>query len=141
MSRTVLISVDIANLHAYQAPISTMIEYVRPDDQLVLMTVVENVSSGYISSFLPKDIGAAAEAAAKEDLRDFSAKHFPNHTEKKHVVGNGNVYESVIEVGAKAEADLIMAIERRVKHNEVPVFGPNAARIARHAHCSVLIIR
>lgn len=141
MSRTVLISVDIANLHAYQEPIKTMVEYVRPDDHLILMTVIENVSSGYISSFLPKDIGAAAEAAAKEDLQDFSAKHFPNYAEKKHVVGNGNVYESVIEIGAKAEVDLIIAIERRVEHNEASVFGPNAARIARHAHCSVLIIR
>ena len=58
----------------------------------------------------------------------------------QHIVGNGNVYESILEVAKRIKADLIVVQARRPELRKY-LLGPNAARVVRHATCSVMVVR
>ena len=58
----------------------------------------------------------------------------------QHIVTAGNVYESIINVGKKIHADLIVMSAHRPELKDY-LLGPNAARVVRHSDRSVLVVR
>lgn len=56
------------------------------------------------------------------------------------MVGEGSVYESILSVAQKTKVDLIV-MESQRKELKQYLLGPNAARVVRHAACSVLVVR
>jgi len=52
----------------------------------------------------------------------------------------GTVYEQVLAVAEELDADQIVIRAHRPAVSDI-LLGPNTARIVRHAHCSVNVIR
>jgi nucleotide-binding universal stress UspA family protein len=64
----------------------------------------------------------------------------PDDISTQHVVKHGRVYEEIIMTAKELGADLIVMSAHRHELSDY-LLGPNAARVARHASQSVLIVR
>ncbi len=64
----------------------------------------------------------------------------PDDVSVQHIVGEGTVYEVILDMAEKVEADLIVMASHRPELQDY-LLGPNAARVVRHAKCSVLVVR
>ena len=58
----------------------------------------------------------------------------------RHIVAQGTVYEEILRVAEDVGATLILLGSHRPDLKDF-LLGPNAARISRHAGCSVYIMR
>ena len=76
---------------------------------------------------------------ALEELRDFAKKHVPDGVKVQHIVGEGTAYQIILKIAGEIDADLIVMDSRRPELQDY-LLGPNAARVVRHADCSVLIV-
>jgi nucleotide-binding universal stress UspA family protein len=55
-------------------------------------------------------------------------------------VGHGRIYQQIIEIAGEVEADLIVMAATNEEGSAYQL-GPSTAWVARHAGCSVLIVR
>ena len=56
------------------------------------------------------------------------------------IVASGTVYEEILRVAAETKCDVIVMASHRPGLQDY-LIGPNASRVVRHAHCSVLVVR
>ena len=75
--------------------------------------------------------------ATKKALGEFTSTHFPGT--KMHMA-TGSIYDSILRTATSIDADLIVIGAHRPELKDYLV-GPNAAKVARHAVQSVLIVR
>ena len=55
-------------------------------------------------------------------------------------MGQGTVYEVILKMAKKTNCDLIVIGAHRPELKDY-LLGPNAARVVRHADCSVMVVR
>ncbi|WP_439138996.1 universal stress protein [Planktotalea sp.] len=58
----------------------------------------------------------------------------------RHIVATGRIYEEVLGLAEKTSAALIVVGAHKADLADY-LLGPNAARIVRHAKCSVYVVR
>jgi nucleotide-binding universal stress UspA family protein len=64
----------------------------------------------------------------------------PADIRRRHIVGHGSIYHEILRYADEIEADLIVISAHRPTAEDY-LIGPNAARVVRHAHVSVLVVR
>jgi nucleotide-binding universal stress UspA family protein len=117
------------------------VDYARAfDAQLHLMTVVPDFGMSIISQYFPGNSDDKMIEAAQTALKAFSKKHIPEGIKVQHIVGQGTVYQVIIETSEKINADLIIMGAHRPDLKDY-LLGPNAARVVRHSDKSVLVVR
>lgn len=79
------------------------------------------------------------DEAAKE-LQEMADKHVPKAMQGGVVVENGTVYREVVEAAKDLNIDHIVMGAHRPSLSDF-LLGPNSARVARHAGCSVTVVR
>ncbi len=55
-------------------------------------------------------------------------------------MAHGTIYQEILSAARKIEVDLIVMASHRPALEDY-LLGPNAARVVRHADCSVLVVR
>lgn len=140
MKRTVLVAVDTfdpncwpvlspdVGLNARSASVVHMVHVVPEDDAL-----------GPLSQFVPEGFADVHRAASHEQLEAMS-RDIPSGPEVKLHLRSGNVYVEVLDLSEDIKADLIIIGSNRPDLSDY-LLGPKAARIVRHAKCSVLVVR
>ena len=93
-----------------------------------------------VGGFLPEDFEEKAVAEVGKRLLAFCDENVSSEIETKSIVRHGNVYESILEVAGEIGCDLIVIGAHRPDLRDY-LLGPNAARVVRHATCSVLVVR
>ncbi len=93
-----------------------------------------------VGSFFPDDFAEKAIAETDKRLHGFVSENLPDDISIQHVVKHGRVYEEIIMTAKELGADLIVMSAHRHELSDY-LLGPNAARVARHASQSVLIVR
>ena len=58
----------------------------------------------------------------------------------RHVVATGRIYEEILRLATQTDAGLIVVGAHKADLKDY-LLGPNAARIVRHANCSVYVVR
>jgi len=79
------------------------------------------------------------DEAAKE-LQKLAAKHVPKDMLAGVVVENGTVYREIVEAAKDLDISHIVMGAHRPSLADY-LLGPNSARVARHAGCSVTVVR
>ena len=102
-----------------------------------VITVVPDSGMAIVAAALGPDHDQKLLAAANEEAAKLLSGLLPDA--KLHVV-QGSIYDSIIRTANKLEADMIVIGSHRPELRDYLV-GPNAARVARHARQSVLIVR
>jgi nucleotide-binding universal stress UspA family protein len=68
------------------------------------------------------------------------AAQVPEGVAARRIVAAGKIYQEILRVADEVGADLIVMGSHRPELSDY-LLGPNAARVVRHADCSVMVVR
>ncbi|MBC8240901.1 MAG: universal stress protein [Alphaproteobacteria bacterium] len=141
MFKHILLAVDLEHDKTWAKSLPTSVEYAQAfGATLHVMTVVPDFGMSIVSSFFPKGHEKKALDLTMEKLHEWAAANIPKDIPVQHIVGHGTAYEEVLRVAGEITADLIVMGSHRPSMEDY-LLGPNAARVVRHANCSVLVVR
>lgn len=141
MYRNILLAVDINDESSWKKALPTAVDIAKAAGAaLHVITVVPDFGMSVVKGFFPDDFKDKALDDANEKLAQFCAEHVPRELNATHGVGYGRVYEELLRVAEERGADLIVLASHRPELSDY-LLGPNAARVVRHAGCSVLVVR
>lgn len=104
------------------------------------MTVVPHFGMPIVAQHFPEDFAETATAQAKRALGDLCAKEVPSDVRCDTIVGYGTIYEEILKTAREIKAEAVVMAAHRPELKDY-LLGPNAARVARHAPCSVMVVR
>ncbi len=141
MHKTILLTVDLNQESSWKKALPAAVEYCQAfGSTLHVVTVIPDFGLSAVGAYFPKDFAEKALAKAKDELRAFADKHVPSGVETRHSVGYGTVYEEILKIARKTECDMIVIAAHRPAVKDY-LLGPNAAKVVRHAGCSVMVVR
>lgn len=106
--------------------------------QIVLLHVKELVP-GYVASHLPDDFNKMSTDTAHKNLSAAAAAQGLGDTADV-VIRDGNPSAEILDYAKDTGADLIVIASHNPGFGDY-FLGSTAARVVRHAHCSVLVLR
>lgn len=141
MYNTILLPVDLNEESSWKKALPTALELCRAHGaKLHVMTVVPDFGMAIVGSFFPEGYERKALSDVDAALKKFVAAHVPGDQDTVHDVHHGTVYEEILNAAKRIDADLIVMAAHRPGQSDY-LLGPNAARVVRHASCSVLVVR
>lgn len=141
MFKEILLPLDLADQGASEKAVAAAIEISKPSKARIhALTVVPGFGMSIVAQYFPADFEENANAAAKQKLDDFLGKNIPSDVPTQAIVAIGTVYEEILRVAGETGCDLIVIGSHRPDLKDF-LLGPNAARVVRHASCSVLVVR
>jgi nucleotide-binding universal stress UspA family protein len=139
MYKNILIPIDIAEESSWQKALPVAIDQARRSAGMLHVIAVAPEVPPQLA-FLPSDYGSKMRAHATEKLASLVKAQVPDDTPVQQHVGQGSVYKEILKAAREINADLIVMASHRPEF-ESYFIGPNAARVVRHADCSVLVVR
>jgi len=136
MYKHIIVAVDLSHGEAGKGLLDKAIQLVDQGGTIRLLHVLEDVPS-YIAAELPRDLNDRREAEAKVELGLLSGGVSASVESE---VRTGAAAGQILQCAEDAGADLIMIASHRPGLSDYFI-GSTAARVVRHAQCSVLISR
>ncbi len=140
MFNDVLCAVDLGDEHSWKKALPKAIEMRGDSGNLHLLTVVPEFGLSMISQYFPDNFEQTTLTAAKDALREFIDKNVPEDVPSRAVIAQGRAYEQILRVAGEIGCDAIVMAAGNQDLVQY-LLGPNAARVVRHATCSVLVVR
>ncbi len=141
MFKDILLPVDLGNAESQRKAVKTAVHLAKTAKaQLHVMTVVPDFGLSIVGSFFPEGYEKHALDEASKKLHDFVQAEIPKSVKVQHIVGHGTIYEEILRAANELGCDVIILASHRPELKDY-LLGPNAARVARHAACSVVIVR
>lgn len=141
MYDNILLAVDLAHIEDERESLATAIRYARDfGSKIHILTVVPDFGVSFVGGFFPADHEKKAVAAANTQLHEFTREHIPPDINHRHIVDHGVIYKIILHYAQEVGADLVIMSAGRPELEDY-LLGPNAARVVRHAKCSVLVVR
>jgi nucleotide-binding universal stress UspA family protein len=141
MYRTILVTIDLDAESSWRQALPVAVEMSQIfGSRLDALTVLPEFGSGVVGSFFPPDFEAKATAEAKARLETLIKENVPSNIEVTCHIGQGTIYEVILDKAREIGADLIVMTSHRPELKDY-LLGPNAARVVRHADISVLVVR
>lgn len=107
---------------------------------LHLVFVIPDQHHSYVQNYVPKEMKEQVVKDAQAELGSFAATLEPGDTSVQTHVRRGSVYNEVIDISDEIGADFVVVGSNKPGLGDFFI-GPNAARVARHAQCSVMVVR
>jgi nucleotide-binding universal stress UspA family protein len=143
MSGSILCAVDVSNGKDDYATIQAAQKMADLQGaQLDVIAVVPDFGMSPVAGFFNKDHHDKMIEEAKSLLGALVSKAIgeENNAKVRHVVATGKAYEEVLKLAEKTSPELIVVGSHKAEKSHY-MLGPNAARIVRHANCSVYVVR
>lgn len=141
MYKDILLPVDLNQESSWKSALPVAIDHARAfGTRLHVMTVVPDFGMTMVGQFFPKGFEKKAVEACQSKLRAFIDTEIPKDIPTQCIVAEGTVYERILDLAKKLKIDLIVLAAHRPELKDY-LLGPNAARVVRHAACSVLVVR
>ncbi len=141
MYATVLLPVDLNDEASWRKPAPTAVALCRTfGAPLHVVTVVPEFGLPIVGQHFPPDYEATMHGEVGERLRAFVAEHVPADVAMAPHLVHGKPYVEILNAAKAVGADLIVLGAHRPELSDY-LLGPNAARVVRHAPCSVMVVR
>ena len=141
MFKEILLPVDLGDPDSSKKALSAAVELSQgAGASLHVMTVVPGFGMSIVSQYFPENFEEKSLAGAAQQLNDYIGANIPSDIATQATVANGTIYEEILRVAAETGCDLIVMPSHRPELKDY-LLGPNAARVVRHANCSVLVVR
>lgn len=141
MFKDILLPIDLPNRASQMKVAEIAIQQARQSGaRLHAMTVVPSFGLAMVGSYFPQDFEKRAIEDTTEALRSFCEEVMPDDVTVQHVVAHGTIYSEILRVAEELGCDLIVMASHRPELKDY-LLGPNAARVVRHAQCSVMVVR
>jgi len=139
--KDILLAIDLNDEGSWTKALPVALDFVGASGgTLHVMTVVPDFGMSIVGQFFPKGFEQGVGEKVLAALKGFVKAHVPDGVKTQHIVGEGSVYEVVLNMAEKINADMIVVTSGRDDLKDF-LLGPNAARIVRHAKCSVTVVR
>jgi len=136
MYKTILVPIDMAHVEKGKAMIDIAMAHRGEDAQVILLNVVEELPA-WVASQLPSGALDESRQSALEELKAIADTANINVDVE---VRAGHPYKTILEVADKSGAELIIIASHQPGLEDY-FLGSTAAKIVRHAKCSVLVVR
>lgn len=140
MFKSILVPIDLAHQSSWQFAIPEAIELAKASRcKLTVVTVVREPNvmfEGAYFSFQLDQMVAEARSNLDKIVRNFHTTEI----QIEHDVRFGSIGHEILTAAKDRDVDLIVMASHRPEMLDY-LIGPNAAHVARHAGCSVLILR
>jgi nucleotide-binding universal stress UspA family protein len=141
MYRNILVPVDLSDKHSWRKALPTAISLCRAFEAgLHVITVVPEFGLPMVGQFFPEGYEAKLRQQAARQLKEFVTAQVPDEIPTRRIVAEGKIYQEILKTAAAIKADLIAMGSHRPELKDY-LLGPNAARVVRHATCSVMVVR
>ena len=141
MFKTILLTLDLPNVDTQGKAVAAAVAQAQATGaKLVVMTVVPDFGISIVGSYFPEGFEEKMLEDTGKQLHDFIKSAIPDDVEVQHVVAHGTIYREILNVAEDLGCDLIVMSSHRPELQDY-LIGPNAARVVRHATCSVMVIR
>jgi nucleotide-binding universal stress UspA family protein len=141
MYRDVLLPVDLTDDASWRKTLPTALTLCQAfGASLHVMTVMPGFHMPIVGQYFPKGYEEKVRAELRDRLHAFTREHVPEGIPVQHIVCEGTVYREVLDTAKRINADVIVVGAHRPEVGDF-LLGPNAAKIVRHAECSVLVVR
>ena len=140
MFKTILFPIDISGAHSWESSLPVLVSQAKAyKAKVVLLTVLPDYGMSFASHLFDSGMIKKITKETQGKMQDLITKSLPG-VKAEACVMQGTVYECIIEKAKKIKADLIIMSANRPELKDY-LLGPNAARVVRHADCSVLVVR
>ncbi|GAB6054066.1 universal stress protein [Magnetospira thiophila] len=141
MYKDILLCVDLQDEAGLKKAFQTSIEYCQAfGSTLHVLTVVPEFGSPQVGQYFPEGAEKQIVDDAKKSLHNVVKQGIPDTIKVQHIVAQGSIYHRILEMAERVKADLIVVTAHRTGLKDF-LLGPNAARVVRHANCSVTVVR
>ena len=139
MYKNVLIAIDVTQESSWHHALPVAIAQARASSAPLHVVAVAPGSPPQLP-FLPADYGQKMLSHAKERLQAVLQDQIPEDIHCQQHVRQGSIYKEILSLAREVGADLIVMASHQPGIEDY-LLGPNAARVVRHANCSVLVVR
>ncbi len=136
MYKNIIIPVDLGHTERLQPMLDVAHLLGGNDANVVLINIVENLPA-FVAAELPSDLTARTVEDARSRLEAAVASH---GISAEIEVRSGHPATTILECAADRNADLIVIASHRPGFGDF-LIGSTAARVVRHAQCSVHVVR
>ena len=143
MVATIVLPLDLDHESSWRKALPLAADFARHSGaQLHVMTVVpdEHVKMTIVAQLIPEGYEQRIVDDAKQRLSALLKQHAPADMKIQQAVRRGSVYKEILRYARDTQADLVIMAAHRPEMRDY-LLGPNAARIVRHADCSVWVVR
>ena len=139
MYKTVLVPIDLGQNEQGKSLVDIAMKLVEPiGGNLILLNVLPDIP-GYVTAQMPENLLINTKDNAVKDLEEI-AKNSGVGDQAKMIVREGRIHNEILTVAEDTGADLIVMASHQPEFSDY-LLGSTAARVVRHAKCSVLIAR
>ena len=145
-----LAPIDLEDEHLSAGVIEKTVQMATgiPGAKIYLMTVIPGISPGIDQRYAVRgEMGGSADYPLQEwkddaakELTKIASASIPEEMRAGVVVENGTIYREIVEAAKDLDIDHIVMGANRPSLADF-LLGPNSARVARHAGCSVTVVR
>ncbi len=136
MFKTILVPIDIAHTNSSQSILEIAAKNASEDANIILLNVVEEIPK-WAAVELPDSI---QEKSVKESQDGLAAIAAASASDPETVVRIGHPYQTILDEAEKRDAELIVIASHKPGLQDY-LLGSTAAKVVRHAKCSVLVVR
>ena len=133
---SILIAVDLANVANVKSLIDHASAHGSSNSKIILLNVVEEIPR-WAEVELPRGTQDKSVKASRDELGGLAASAGVDVGVEVRV---GHPYKTILEVAEEKNADLIIVASHQPGLQDY-FLGSTAAKVVRHATCSVLVVR
>lgn len=135
----ILVPLPVDSANSSSEAVAMAVDVAKANGAKIVLLHVNEIMPGYVSAHLPGDFAKQALDASMADLTATAKKHGIDH-ECEIVVRGGNPAAEILDFANESGTDMIVMASHDPGIADY-LLGSVAARVVRHAHCSVLVVR
>ena len=140
MFKTILVAIDLDHSEQNRHILQAVKNIAAANDADVHLLGVVPAAPAIVSQFLDENYEQLASGQAQKEFAKLADELDLKSGEVSCLIRFGTVYDEVLAAAKMVNADLIIAGSHKPNVSDY-LLGSNAARIMRHAECSVLVVR
>ena len=140
MPRKILVPIDLEHGERVNEVLSIAADFATADDTEVELLTVIQAGPVIVSQFLAENYESMASTKAEQELDALVAGMGAAADKVTTTVRFGGTYQEILAYAEKIGADLIVIGSHKPNVADY-LLGSTAARVVRHAKCSVYVVR
>ncbi len=141
MYTSILLPIDTGHESSWEKAAPTAVNLARSEGAKIhVMTVIPDFGMSVVGSFFPSNFADDALKATAAELDKIVAGIIPPELLAGTHAVSGTIYKRILVKTEELGCDVIVLASHRPEKADY-LLGPNAARIVRHANCSVFVVR
>ena len=136
MYKTILVPIDIAHLDKGKAMIDVATAHASKGAKIIILNVVEEIPT-WAAAEIPDGIIDKSRQTSVDEMNAIAKE---SGIEMEVEVRMGHSYNTILEVAKEKSVDMIIVASHRPGLQDY-FLGSTAAKVVRHARCSVLVVR